>query len=324
MMQDEQPGLKSMVLDMLDPHSLPSGWTPAYDEATERRYYVHAASDKTVWMHPNIQYYKGIVFMESGGMAQMMENIESDPPTSSDIQQMADYLDIQEDDDQLVKEVALFECCAPLPPSYAEIETSCGDVLFRCALHSGVHGKHSAVAIQGSRVQESGSRTLGLSAMVAQAMNIKSRLCKVSCALCVMFDCCAGMQPQVCQRRSTLWTLTSENSSAGVVWWLQRTPKHLPYPPKLMQRLSLQHISAVQTCTTLWLLPSLASQMKRAAPGNSMTTQSSHLLDRACLRATRLSRSARVQHHALASPAVVELHRSQRSCRSHLCPLHQG
>jgi hypothetical protein len=116
---------------MLDRCSLPEGWTAQYDEGTARRYYVHASSDITVWEHPNIAYYRGVVFMENGGLAQLMESIESDPPPAPDIQEMADFLGIRDDDDKVVREVAMLSCCAPLPPSYSECETSSGALLFR-------------------------------------------------------------------------------------------------------------------------------------------------------------------------------------------------
>ena len=118
---------------MLEPASLPPGWTAQLDEAQERRYYVHAASDTVKWSHPRLGYYKGIVFMESGGLAQMMENIEADPPAESDVAAMAEYLSIRDADDPLVKEVALFASCAPLPPSFAEEEDGSGAIVFRHA-----------------------------------------------------------------------------------------------------------------------------------------------------------------------------------------------
>lgn len=132
-LQDATPAMRSTALDMIEPASLPPGWTAQFDEAQERRYYVHADSDTVRWSHPRLGYYKGIVFMESGGLALLMESIESDPPASSDLAAMAEYLSIQDSDDPLVKEVALFACCAPLPPSYAEEEDSSGAVRFRCA-----------------------------------------------------------------------------------------------------------------------------------------------------------------------------------------------
>ena len=132
-LQEAEPGLKSFVLDMLDPASLPPGWTAQFDDATERRYYVHAAQDRKVMQHPNLGYYKGAIFMEKGGMAQMMENMESDPPRPGDTDDMAAFLGITNEDDKLVKDVAVFACCAPLPPSYTEVESSNGEPRFWCA-----------------------------------------------------------------------------------------------------------------------------------------------------------------------------------------------
>lgn len=127
-----QPGLKSTVLDMLDPASLPEGWAAQYDDATARRYYVHASSDVTVWEHPNLAYYRGVVFMETGGLAQMMDKIDLEPPSAEQIIKSAQSLGIQEDEDRMVQEVALFECCAPLPPGHVEEEGGDGQKQFRC------------------------------------------------------------------------------------------------------------------------------------------------------------------------------------------------
>ena len=160
-----------MVLDMLDPESLSDGWNAQFDDATERRYYVHAASDRVVWEHPNIEYYRGIVFMEKGGLAQMMENVESDPPSADDVAEMAAYLGITESDDALVKEVALFECCAPLPPSYTEVETSSGDVLYRC----GAMCTHVLQDVHIS-MASTGSRQVMPSSMRARSSGLDTRL----------------------------------------------------------------------------------------------------------------------------------------------------
>ena len=97
------------------------------------RTYTHAPSGRTAKQHPSLAYYRGVVYMQRGGMAQMMEHIESDPPAPHEIRDMEEFLGITGDDARLVKEVALFECCAPLPPSYVEMERSNGDAVFRCA-----------------------------------------------------------------------------------------------------------------------------------------------------------------------------------------------
>jgi hypothetical protein len=130
-LQDKDPSLKPTILDMLDPRSLPLHWIAQYDDATGRRYYVHAPSDRKIHEHPNIGYYRGVVFMEKGGLAQMMENIESDPPAEDDIQAMSEYLDVAEDDVKMVKDVVVFVCCAPLPQHFLEIDSSNGETLFR-------------------------------------------------------------------------------------------------------------------------------------------------------------------------------------------------
>jgi hypothetical protein len=130
-MQEEYPSLKPAILDMLDPKSLPKDWIAQYDDATGRRYYVHVPTDRTVYQHPNLGYYSGIVFMEKGGQAQMIENIESDPPSQEDIQAMSEYLGVTNDDDKIVKEVVVFVCCAPLPPNFLELDSSNGDTRFQ-------------------------------------------------------------------------------------------------------------------------------------------------------------------------------------------------
>lgn len=133
-MQAENPGLHRVVLDMLHPASLPSGWSACFSKADGCRIYTQAASGHTSHQHPRIAYYRGVLYMERGGMAQMMEHMQSEPPAPQEIQEMEEFLGIRPGDDRLVREVAAFECCAPLPPSYVELERSNGDALFRCAV----------------------------------------------------------------------------------------------------------------------------------------------------------------------------------------------
>ena len=74
---------------------------------------------------------RAVVFMERGGLAQMMETIESDAPSEADIADMAEYAGIGADEDKNIHEVSLLMCCAPLPPGYVMLELSNGDSIFR-------------------------------------------------------------------------------------------------------------------------------------------------------------------------------------------------
>jgi len=81
-----------------------------------------------------------VVFLERGGLSQMMEALESNPPAASDITNMADYIGIGAGEDEHLKEVALLMCCAPLPDGFVELKHSDGVNVYRCGRGRGVGG----------------------------------------------------------------------------------------------------------------------------------------------------------------------------------------
>lgn len=71
--------------------------------------------------------------MERGGLAQMLETLDSDPPTAEDTASMREFLGIVDDEDQSIQDVAMLVNAAPLPDGYVEMEHSDGTFYFKCA-----------------------------------------------------------------------------------------------------------------------------------------------------------------------------------------------
>ena len=68
-LQDERPQMAEVVRDMLQPDSLPPGWTAVFDEAKGRREYTNMNTGDVQYEHPLVEYYRGAVFMEGGECA---------------------------------------------------------------------------------------------------------------------------------------------------------------------------------------------------------------------------------------------------------------
>ena len=64
---------------------------------------------------------------------QMLETIEKEsPPESSEVEAMADYMDVKLDEADHVLEVVRAAVSAPLPPGWEEYLDAGGDTCFRC------------------------------------------------------------------------------------------------------------------------------------------------------------------------------------------------
>lgn len=76
---------------------------------------------------------RGVVFMERGGLAQMLEILDSDPPSDEDNAGMREFLGISATEDPNILEVASLIGAAPLLNGFAELEHSDGTVYFKYA-----------------------------------------------------------------------------------------------------------------------------------------------------------------------------------------------
>ncbi len=49
--------------------SLPAGWAAYMDEGSQRRFYNNKGTGESVWEHPLVGFYMGVVLMHRGGAA---------------------------------------------------------------------------------------------------------------------------------------------------------------------------------------------------------------------------------------------------------------
>lgn len=85
-----------------------------------------------MWEHPLLGYYQGQIFMIRGGSKQLREAEANNPCTEDEVSDMADYLEIREDDPPQVREVARMAINAPLPPGWEDVSDEAnGEAAFR-------------------------------------------------------------------------------------------------------------------------------------------------------------------------------------------------
>jgi hypothetical protein len=142
--QDEEGDLASLAADFLHESSLPMNWTFTQGIEGGLLAFKNTETGEVTSVHPAIDYYRGVLWMYRGCLARLIENMQSDPPTPKEINEMETFLGISGDDSPLVREVPLLACCAPLPEGFVEVEGSAGTTLFRCSLNDRLMSKNLA------------------------------------------------------------------------------------------------------------------------------------------------------------------------------------
>ena len=112
------------------PDLLPEEWHAHEDESSGRVYYHNTETNETSWSHPLIDYFLGEAFMQRRGYQLLKAEEARHPPTDEEIADMADFLEIQEDDCEAVQDVARLAVSAPLPDGWSEAHDENGDTVF--------------------------------------------------------------------------------------------------------------------------------------------------------------------------------------------------
>ncbi|KXZ47232.1 hypothetical protein GPECTOR_37g238 [Gonium pectorale] len=114
--------LMLLVEDMSKHESLPARWVSKFDATSKRWVYTHTPTGETTYLHPCIDYYRGALFMDTGGYRQLLKNMEARAPTDEEIERMNQYFGIHADEDMYIQEVGQLACVAPLPEGWVELE----------------------------------------------------------------------------------------------------------------------------------------------------------------------------------------------------------
>ncbi|GFR42771.1 hypothetical protein Agub_g3732, partial [Astrephomene gubernaculifera] len=124
--------LMLLVEDMSRHESMPSRWVAKYEPAQKRWAYTHTPTGEVTYLHPCIDYYRGALFMDTGGYRQLLKNMEARPPTDDEISRMNQYYGIHEDEDMYIQEVGQLACATPLPEGWVEFEDKAtGNIMYR-------------------------------------------------------------------------------------------------------------------------------------------------------------------------------------------------
>jgi centromeric protein E len=89
-----------------------------------------------------MEFYKGAVFMHRGGKEELEGLAAKDPPTSEEVQDMAEYLGLEDGDTAAVKRVARLAVSAPLPPGWTETLDEGGEPTFKNDATGSVQEEH--------------------------------------------------------------------------------------------------------------------------------------------------------------------------------------
>eukprot|EP00740_Mantoniella_antarctica_P010774 CAMPEP_0181380840 /NCGR_PEP_ID=MMETSP1106-20121128/19778_1 /TAXON_ID=81844 /ORGANISM="Mantoniella antarctica, Strain SL-175" /LENGTH=161 /DNA_ID=CAMNT_0023499935 /DNA_START=168 /DNA_END=653 /DNA_ORIENTATION=+ len=131
LIQDKDAHLMWCAEELSDPKYMPAGWTAFNDPNSKRTFYQNQAEGTTQWEHPAMEFYKGAVFMHRGGKEELEGLAAKDPPTSEEVQDMAEYLGLEDGDTAAVKRVARLAVSAPLPPGWTETLDEGGEPTFK-------------------------------------------------------------------------------------------------------------------------------------------------------------------------------------------------
>ena len=127
---------------MVDLGSLPEGWVAYYDEGTGRQFYNNLGSGDSVWEHPALGFFSGILVMERGGRKELEANERENPPTAEEVEAMMDYFEILPGDPAPVQAVASMAVNAPLPEGWEEEQDADGDAVFRDPVSGELMAEH--------------------------------------------------------------------------------------------------------------------------------------------------------------------------------------
>ena len=117
--------------EMAREDSLPAGWAAYLDEGTNRRFYNHKSTGESVWEHPLVGFYMGVVLMHRGGQQEMEKNDSESPPTAEEASAMEEYFEVKADEPNHVREICRMAVNAPLPPGWQEMQDADGDAQFK-------------------------------------------------------------------------------------------------------------------------------------------------------------------------------------------------
>ena len=117
--------------EMARDDSLPAGWAAYMDEGSQRRFYNNKGTGESVWEHPLVGFYMGVVLMHRGGRQEMEKNDDESPPTAEEAAAMEEYFEVRSDEPNAVREVCRLAVNAPLPPSWQELQDADGDAIFK-------------------------------------------------------------------------------------------------------------------------------------------------------------------------------------------------
>ena len=76
----------------------------------------------TQWEHPLEGYYRGVVFMLKGGRQQLERSHIGNPPTAEEVTDMAEYFNVDLEEEPYLAECVKMAVGAPLPPGWVELE----------------------------------------------------------------------------------------------------------------------------------------------------------------------------------------------------------
>ena len=101
------------------------------DEGSQRRFYNNKGTGESVWEHPLVGFYMGVVLMHRGGRQEMEKNDVESPPTAEEAAAMEGYFEVRSDEPNAVREVCRLAVNAPLPPGWQELQDADGDAIFK-------------------------------------------------------------------------------------------------------------------------------------------------------------------------------------------------
>ena len=98
---------------------LPEGWEECCTPEG-LAFYHFTRLGVTQWEHPLEGYYRGVVFMLKGGRQLLERSHIENPPTMEEAADMADYFDVDLEEEPYLEDCVKMAVGAPLPPGWVE------------------------------------------------------------------------------------------------------------------------------------------------------------------------------------------------------------
>ena len=102
---------------------LPESWEEVITD-DDHVYYVNSTSGVTQWEHPLEQYYKGLIYMKKGCQEKVDKAKMLNPPTEQEIRDMAEYFEVDLENEDYCRHLLEEAVCMPLPPGWRDDEAS--------------------------------------------------------------------------------------------------------------------------------------------------------------------------------------------------------